>query len=353
MRYIRDNQAGLWVDIRRCRYTRKGVLPTPLKMPVAPLDEFGWDTTYGWSDYDTISEGQFSRPSGRQLRTLNLSTIALDYIAPWAVTQEIEQGESLINPARRERLARLRRQLDDTSDPVAKRRIQERIQQIITQAELSADRDLIDEDSWGDAQEVGPWGIARQLDRLVTQGTPVRIIVRNPALPRADVNMVVTVRSANLRERAGEPDARYFDLSFSEYRAPKIARRNYGEHQLPAQVYINQNGVAFEYRDQKRVKQNTGGTSPPAIKHTIGSTLNPPTLRDLSRHFYGTSNKWRLIQKRNRGLLQGFSGEDLLKDVYDRRKRKNKPLRLNIPEADWEPGKGAKQAKRGGGILPF
>lgn len=293
--FIWQEDAGLWIQLKRCRYTRKGILRQPLKMPIAPMDEFGWETTHGWTDYDTISQGQFSRSAGRQLRTLSLSTMAMDWIAPWSLTQvrEAEQDAGL----------------------------------------PGGDADLVDEDSWGDLYEIGPWGIARQLDRLVTQGTPIRLLVKNPNLPRADLDMIVTMRSATLKERAGEPDARYFDLSFTEYREPKVNRRDYGKHPLPAQVQINPNGVALEFRRSgKKLKR--------AQWHRIGSSARPATLRDLAEHFYGSSNKWRLIQKRNRGILKGFSGGDSLKDVYDKRKRKNQPLRLNIP-------KGSKGGKDG------
>lgn len=307
--YIRDKDAGLWIALRRCRYTKKGVLRRPLKLPIAPLDEFGWDSTYGWTDYDTISQGQYSRPAGRQLRTMNVSTLALDYIAPWSVTQVAETP-----PAQPP---------DDSYE----------------------DQDIIDEDSWGDPTEIGPWGIARQLDKLVHQGTPIRLIVKNPALPKADVNMIVTVRSANLRERAGEPDARYFDLSFTEYRVPKVARRGYGEHPLPATVQINEQGVGLEFKrgDRKFKKKEW---------HKIGTPRRPATLRDLSVHFYGTSKKWRKIKMRNRGMLEGFSGSSTLKEVYDKRKRKNRPLRMRIPEADWYPGKGSGKPGKDGGFRP-
>lgn len=332
--YIQSEQAGLWVTLKRCRYTRKGILRNDLRMPIAPLDEFGWDATYGWTDYDTISEGQYTRPSGRQLRTFSISTLALDYIAPWAITQQKDRPDpTSADPALRA-LAKLNAGGDLTDEEW----------RLVTS--LASREDLIDESAWGNVQEIGPWGIARQLDRLVTQGSPIRVVVRNPALPQADINMITTLRSANLRERAGEPDARYFELSFTEYRAPKIARRNYGEHQLPAQVQINSEGVALEFkRGDEKLKRKEW--------HKIGTERRPATLRDLSKHFYGTSNKWRLIQKRNRGLLQGFSGNDSLKEVFDKRKRKKKPLRLSIPEASWEPGKGAKQAKTGGGVLPY
>lgn len=298
--YKRQNKAGLWIELRRCRYTKKGVLRQPLKMPIAPLDQFGWETTYGWTDYETISQGQFSRPSGRQLRSLNLSTLALEWIAPWAATQAVET--------------------EDMEDD---------------------DLNLIDEDSWGDISEIGAAGIARQLDRLVAQGTPVRLTVRHPQRPRPEINLIMTLRSASLQERAGEPDARYFELSFTEYRVPQVARRNYGKHPLPAQVQINPQGVALEFRRSgKKLKK--------AQWHKIGKANKPATLRELSKHFYGTANKWRLIQKRNKRILGGFSGEDSLKDVYDRRKRKNQPLRINIPEADWKTKKADDRGPSGG-----
>ena len=113
--------------------------------------------------------------------------------------------------------------------------------------------------------------------------------------------MNVTLRTMNVRERAGEPDSRYFELDFVEYRAPRVARKQFGDrHELPALIEINANGVAHEIkRGGKKLQQKQ--------RHQIGSGSRPATLRSLAKHFYGSPKKWREI------------------------KRKNQPVRLKIP----------------------
>lgn len=285
-----SRDAGLHIVLRRCRYTKKGVLKEPMRFQIAPVDEFGWDVAYAWNDYDTISAGQFSRRGGRQLRTIQITTLAMDWSAPWAVVQT----------GRRER-----------------------------------PRD--EDDYYGRAG--GPWKIAKRLDNLVTQGTPLLLIVRNPQLYKApDVQMIVTLRSANLRERAGEPDARYFDLGFTEYRVPKISRKNYGERsELPAQVVITRKGIAIE------VERNNKAL-PKKRRHRIGSEKSPATLRKLAKHYYGTPKEWKRIAKRN-DIAKNISGDDSLEKLYKRRKRRGEQVKLNIPRR-------VRWVSQGGGIGP-
>jgi len=280
---------GLHIILRRSPQTRKGVLKKPLRMPIAPLDDFGWDVSYGWTDYDTINKGQFSRRGGRQQRVLSISTLAMDWSAPWATVQQ-GHAENWRN----------------------------------------------DQDAYGTA--TAPWRLAHRLDWLIGQGTPMMLIVKNPALYSSpDVQMDVTLRSMTVRERAGEPDSRYFQLDFVEYRAPKVQRKQYGDrHELPALVEINQIGVAHEVRrgDKKlRGKQ----------RHQIGSGNRPATLRSLAKHFYGSPKKWREIKQRNAGRstsIQKLSGDDPLSDLFDHRKRKKQPVRLVIPDLNDDRGNG-------------
>lgn len=294
---------GLRMTLRRCRYTKKGVLATPLRFQIAPLDEFGWDVSYNWTDYETISQGQFTSRGGRQLRTLNVSTLAMDWSAPWAVVQD--------------------------SGP----------EQPFTARGAQFFSDL--PDLYGTAG--GPWKIAQRLDNLVTQGTPMLLVVNNPDLyQQPDVRMMVSLRSASLKERAGEPDARYFDLSFTEYRLPRVARRNYGErHDLPARVIINKEGVAQEMILIKGKWYSDAGREVNGKRvryHRIGSKDSPATLRKLAKHYYGTPKEWKRIAKRN-DIAKDISGDESLVKIYDRRKRKNQRVELQIP---------AKQPNTGG-----
>lgn len=271
---------GLHITLRRTPFTKKGVLKKPLHLPIAPLDDFGWDASYAWTDYDTINKGQFSRRSGRQLRSITLSTVAMDWSAPWAV---IQQGH--------------------------------------------AENWRRDTDAYGIA--AAPWKLAHRLDHLLMQGTPMLLIVKNPDLyKRPDVQMNVTLRTMNVRERAGEPDSRYFELDFVEYRAPKVQRKQFGDrHDLPALIEVNANGVAHEItRGGKKLAEKQ--------RHQIGTGQRPATLRSLAKHFYGSPTKWRDIKQANapsHAALKPLSGDDPLSELFDKRKRKNQPVRLIIP----------------------
>lgn len=313
---------GLRIVLSRCRYSRKGILKRPMVFQIAPLDEFGVDTVFNWVDYDTVGKGQFSRRSGRQLRTLTIQTVAMDWSPDWAVVQ---RGND--------------------------------------------EKPLVKDDFYGSAG--GPWKVGRQLQLLARRGSPMKLVVKNPGLYKYhDVDMLVTLRSVTVRERAGEPDARYFDLSFTEYRVPEMVRRQYGaKHDLPAIVEVNQGGVAYEVRSGD--EHNIRGKE----RHKIGTKDKPATLRMLSKHYYGTPSKWRLIKKRNANKMKGVGGDTPLILLFgqggsqgmqryrnsgsvspaDVRHAKRNPWRLFIPEADWQPksyGNGVNRGPGSGGVRP-
>ena len=286
-----QQDTGLRMILKRTRYTAKGVLGNPLRFQIAPLDEFGWDANFSWVDYDTINGGQYTRRGGRQLRQLTISTLSVDWSAPWAV---IQHGHNE-NPRN-------------------------------------------NEDYYGSAG--GPWKLAKRLDQLVTQGTPMLLIVKNPELyKQADINMNVTLRSVGIRERAGEPDARYFELTFVEYRTPQIQRKAYGDrHELPAMVEINENGMAVEKARGVGMSYIDEDLHDYGKKfHHIGSSKRPATLRSLAKHYYGSPNQWTLIKKKNapnHSAVARLSGDDPLTELFDKRKRKKQPVRLIIPMDD-------------------
>ena len=78
--------SGLLVILKRIRgLTQKGMLRHSYHFQIAPLEEFGWDSAYNWMDYDTIERGQFTRDGGRQLKTISLSSMVVDWNPTWAV----------------------------------------------------------------------------------------------------------------------------------------------------------------------------------------------------------------------------------------------------------------------------
>jgi hypothetical protein len=97
-------------------------------------------------------------------------------------------------------------------------------------------------------------------------------------------------------------------------------------------------------------------------------------LRKLSKHYYGTPNKWKRIAKRNNVSLKGLGPDDSLEKLWQRRRHKvvgtasggvkvqtrKGPVRLHIPGGDSDDdGKNRDKAKprgkRGvntGGVRP-
>ena len=151
-----------------------------------------------------------------------------------------------------------------------------------------------------------PQKVADELQRIESRLTPVMLIVWNKALyAQPDIRMPVTIRSLSVRERAGEPDTRYFDFQFVEFRRPKLRRRGYAGHprkrDLPAVVQVDKYGVATE------ANYSDGGVGPGA---TIGTRKNPATLRMLAKYWYGQPSEWKRIAAKN-GLKNWGGSEPL------------------------------------------
>lgn len=285
----RHRTSGIEVVLRRVPgVTRRKLLRRSYHFQVAPLDEFGWEQAYNWVDYETLRKGQMTRDGGRQLKTVTFSSLVVDHNPQWAVW------------------AGGRRH--------------------------SIRRDL-------EAEAPNPLQVARQLEKLLEAGTPIRLIARNRALyDRPEIDMPATLRSVNVRERAGEVDARYFDLSFVEWREPQLRRRGYGKkrsHELPAVVRIGVDGVVREVEvEGDRVKKGE--------RHKIGKKGKPATLRKLAKHFYGEQSGWHAIARKNG--IKNFGPEQGLDELH-RRGRKHR--RLTIPRRGHDKGRGGKDGKDG------
>lgn len=325
----RHKEAGLSVVLRPIRgLTRRGLLRHPFHFQVPPLDEFGWDVAHGWSDYEAIRKGQFSRSGSRQLRTMTLRSLVVDYNPSWAswAGGHRHMGGGDLTPGH----APLR-----VTDPLGNP----------TGTTSGANGAQPMQEPGGIAPN--PRRVADQLTRLCHAGTPMRLIVWNRALyNKPDVDMPITLRSVSVRERAGEPDSRYFNLTFTEYREAQQERRGYGKnrrHELPALVRVNRNGVAveLEHGDEELRRGQ---------RHKIGSADNPATLRKLSKHFYGHTRGWRRIAAKN-GLRNVNAERDL--GAVVRRKKGRKYLRLTIPRQNTRGPGGAVsgQAKSGTGVV--
>jgi hypothetical protein len=221
--------SGVQVVLKRIAgLTNEGYLDEDWRFQVAPMEEFGSESTHAWSDYVTVERGMFSREGGVELMSISFQSLIVDYNPTWA---------SWVG---------------------------------------------VNDDSWSDPQAAG-----EELRELQREGGPFRLVAWNQGMwDNPDYDLAVTLRSVSVSEKAGEPDARYFDLQFMEYRQQLLERRAYGHqgHSLPMWVVVLNNGIVAE----------DGGA-----EHKIGTPNKHATLRHLAKHFYGSSAKWQGIANTN------------------------------------------------------
>lgn len=259
-----NNQSGLRVRLSRAAgYTAKGLLETPFRFQVPPMEEFSQQYAFDHSEYTTLKSGMFTRPTSRQLIQIQFQTMFLDYNVEW--------------------------------------------------------------EAWHTKDS--PIDATRDLRRLVNTGTPFRLFVRNPALwadEKPDVDMLAVLKSLTVSEKAGEPDARYVDVAFQEWRPPEVIKRKQlgkktkdkqkrpgrSQPKTPATVWVHPSGEC-----------NTRNKKWTASK--------PVTLNGLAVYFYGRSAYWRTIARKNN--IEGVASKDNL-GTYVTRVNNGKALKLTIPK---------------------
>lgn len=207
---------GLRVRMFKTRYTRKGLLRHPFVFQVPPLETFTWQREFSFTEYTTLRKRTFSRPEALGLRSVTFQTLFLDWDAMWTIVHR--QGRWRPNPQ----------------------------------------------------------ALVAELDTIMESGTPFRFTVGQGQLwDNSDVNMLATLRSMSVEERAGEVDARYLDLTFTQWKVPQVRRAAKG-FDLP-----------YRY-DIKR----------------------GDTLKSLAKEHYGSYILWKLIFSANRKVLQGIRPDD-------------------------------------------
>lgn len=246
---------GLRVSLQHFRHTKKGVLDNQLNFQVPPLEQWGWTQETDHLEFETLSKGQFSRLAGRQLITFEIRTMVIDYQPTWA--------------------AWTRRR------PHAPQ----------------------------------PQKTAQLLKNLVQLGSPVMFVARSGWWEGNDLRLPVTIRSVAVEERAGEIDARYFDLQFSEWRSQELEDKGYsgegggaGGDKTPATVKIEDDGRCIE--------EGTG-------KVVAGK---PGTLAKLATYYFGDPTIWRPIAAKN-----GMSGFPPNRDLSNLNKAGKANRKLDIP----------------------
>lgn len=229
---------GLRIVLRRINgVTDKDMLTEPLYFQCPPLEDFTIEFGADHTDYATVREGQFSRRGGRMLRTWSVSTLAVDFLPSWVLPRTVQSMERI-----QQRLAHL----CESGSPFL----------------FVAHHDVPREMASAPLVEVGP-----------------------------KIERHATLRRVRVTEKAGEPDARYFDLDFTEYRVPTVHRQHRGKRKPTAQD--TKFPVVVQFDKDGSATETKGGL--PNIKHTKDDV----TLAGLARLYYGDPSKWRVIVRAN------------------------------------------------------
>lgn len=243
------------------------VLDSPFHFQCPPMDSLSIDESFSFSTWNTLRHGDMTSPTGRSLSSVSFTTLWLDYRPSFSVHGDY---------------------------------------------------------AYQGAQTPDPTTAARRLKAILRRGTPFGLVIGNRKLwDRNDLHWGPTngnaavLTSLGAEERAGELDARYFNVTFQEYREPKLLRRVKGKprptsdtrgRKLPAVVVVDRAGTA---RDRDRV------------------VLRDASLRGLAKHYYGEQAAWRLIAQANG--ITGFAPSRNLGEYVKAKREKTRKVRIPKP----------------------
>lgn len=273
--------------------TKKGIMvdgsgkPRSFRFQMPPTESFTRSLSHGHSDYDTLRVGQHSRPAGQQLQSVRFQTLIVDWDVPWAVYPNSKK-------------------FDDT---------------------FGTGYSTVRDEFWN------LLNVTDQLEEILESGSPVKLYAGQPALWEGgggedgwDVNMPVTLRSMNVEERAGEPDARYIDVEFVEYRSLKLNRRRLGKKtttpsrgtgKRPTVIEVYPDGRIFDLGTQSQI---------------CGAHKGTPAF--LGKHFWGNPKEGMKVVRANPILSQFvvMSSSDLGRVVEMLgASQKGRPYKLRVP----------------------
>lgn len=231
--------------------TKKGVLNYPFYFQVGPLEEVRFGLTADHAEYTVLARKQLSRPSAKQLMTVQFRAIFLDYVPAWASFSH----ENFPDSGASDFVTRLRGQL----------------------------------------RQMGPIHVC--------MGTP-------EYTGRWELDMPMTLRSIEATENAGEPDARYVDVQLTEFDEAELdvrakgRRRKHGDQTVIVTVYAN--GVVRPYV--------RAGSNPFPQDEPQHPGHGVPTLARIAQQVYGTSILWSRIAKAN-GITGWTANRNLIEYV--------------------------------------
>jgi hypothetical protein len=275
--------------------TRKGLLTDQFNFQMPPQESFSVGYSAEHTDQQTIGGRTLSRPGAIALRTMNFSTLLLDYDAPFAVFHRGQVQALDQDP--------------DTPDYTG-----------VQAANLDFPVSLPDTISARGYAPRNPLVVRDDLIALLESRSPFRIMAGQPQVWGTwDYDMPVTLRTLDVREVSGEPDTRYVDVGFTEFVRPDLlTRKTKGtpKHHasLPATITVHASGAAVDSHGV-HVPHDAGGVS----------------LYDLAKFYYGSTAKWRGIAKANH--LKSYSPSKGLQDY----RGEGKPVgKLRIPKLKHE-----------------
>lgn len=228
--------------------TAKGVLAKPFYFQCPPTEEFGPDFGWTFNDYTTLDRKTHSNPSSRNLTTVSFTTLLVE--ESWIDPRHL--------PARR----------GGKSGPR------------FAVAELPSG---------------GVLGAVKLLKRLGETMTPfamqagqINLWGEWEPLGQDQPQMAVTLRSFRPVERAGERDARYLQVSLTEFEdAPDL--RAISPPKPPIAGDGHKNTPSTDKNGRKLLARLNTAKLPKGRR----------TMYELAKHYYGATSAWRLIAKAN------------------------------------------------------
>jgi hypothetical protein len=150
---------------------------------------------------------------------------------------------------------------------------------------------------WGAFVSVYKFDLEKMVDALIDiseHGYPFRLIAAHTYNDRPELDTPATLDSVRVTERGDESDARYLDLTFTEYRAPLVQRvgiapaskSKSGIQIVSTQAHLPpiQRIGSKPFPAAVRVSANGAVTYPPGFS---GPSDPSPSLTTLATDFYG------------------------------------------------------------------
>lgn len=155
----------------------------------------------------------------------------------------------------------------------------------------------------------------KDLSRLVDAGYPMRLIATHPYNDEPEYSGNVVIESFTSTEQAGEPDARYLDLTFTQWRTPVLERDQKGHKKtFPFVLDMNKNGhykVLYKGHEKK------------SLFNAHGKSL---TFATIAKYAYGKPSLASNIAAAQKPPVTDYGMHDLLKNYHRWRKHGGKIL---------------------------